>query len=56
MADLVKMVRGGQFADVHPEEVENYKLGDWKIAENAEKPKTGKSNAKTSQKKEAKES
>ncbi len=30
---LVRMVKDdGSTADVHPAEVENYKLGDWKVA------------------------
>jgi hypothetical protein len=48
MTDLVKMVRGGKFADVHPSEVENYKLGDWRVAEPEPKPKTGKQDKKES--------
>lgn len=48
MNNLVKMVRGGQFADVHPNEVENYKLGDWRIAEPDPKQKTGKQDKKES--------
>jgi hypothetical protein len=30
---LVKMVRDGKYADVHPAEVENYKLGNWAVVE-----------------------
>lgn len=30
--ELVKMVKDDKEADVHPDEVENYKLGDWKEA------------------------
>ena len=25
----IKMVRGNETADVHPDEVDNYRLGDW---------------------------
>jgi hypothetical protein len=32
---LVKMYRerDGKFADVHPLEVDNYKLGDWRLVD-----------------------
>lgn len=33
MVDLVKMKKGDKFADVHPNEVENYKVGDWVVYE-----------------------
>lgn len=30
---LIKMKKGEQFADVHPDEVENFKSGDWVLME-----------------------
>lgn len=45
---LVKMVRGEKTADVHPLEVENYKIGGWKIVieDKEEKPPAPKQAAK----------
>lgn len=37
MVDLVKMKRGEQTADVHPDEVENFKRGDWVVYEQPKK-------------------
>mgnify|MGYP001478984844 CR=1 FL=1 len=33
MAKLVKMVNGDKTADVHPDEVDNYKSGNWVVVE-----------------------
>lgn len=43
MTELVKMIKDGKTADVHPNEVENYKQGDWV---EAPKPKAKKARAK----------
>lgn len=37
MVDLVKMKKGDKFADVHPDEVENFKKGDWAVYEQPKK-------------------
>lgn len=42
---LIKMQKGDQFADVHPDEVDNYKLGDWVLME--EKPQEIKRRGRT---------
>lgn len=36
----VKMQKGDKFADVHPDEVENYQLGGYVVADKKATPKT----------------
>ena len=38
MVDLVKMERNGKTADVHPNEVDNFKAANWVISEQPKRP------------------